>query len=112
MPNLVINGQSINVPSGTTILNACEQLKIQVPTLCYLQGYKSYTSCMICMVKDKKSDKLIPSCTALAEEGKTISVKGKEWRDYIPCSNTTRDMAMQRACGVAIQYIEIEDIEL
>jgi NADH-quinone oxidoreductase subunit G len=35
MPTLTINGISIEVAPGTSIIQACEQLGIEVPRFCY-----------------------------------------------------------------------------
>ena len=82
MPHLIIDDQSIEIANGRTILDACKLLGIEIPTLCLLKDYSSYTSCMICMVKEKKSNKLLPSCTALAEEGMLIETDNSEIREF------------------------------
>ena len=38
MVTLTINGQTVQVPAGTTILEAAEKAGIKIPTLCYLKG--------------------------------------------------------------------------
>jgi len=34
---LTIDGQDVQVPAGTTILDAAKKLGISIPTLCYLE---------------------------------------------------------------------------
>lgn len=75
MPKLKINTIEIEVAKDTTLLEAANEMNINIPTLCYLKGYEFFTSCMICVVLDKKSDKLIPACSIFAEEGMDIETE-------------------------------------
>jgi NADPH-dependent 2,4-dienoyl-CoA reductase/sulfur reductase-like enzyme len=72
MPHLVIDSKKVDVPAGSTVFDAAVKLGIPIPTLCYRNGYDHFTSCMICVVKEKRSNKLIPSCSAPAAEGMII----------------------------------------
>ena len=53
--NVVIDGKTIVVPEGTTILDAAKQLGIHIPTLCYHPDLKPTASCGICVVDVEKS---------------------------------------------------------
>jgi ferredoxin len=68
----VINNRDIEVQTGTTVLQAARALNIRIPALCHLNGYKPFTSCMVCVVLDAGSDRLIPSCSAAVSEGMRI----------------------------------------
>jgi NADPH-dependent glutamate synthase beta subunit-like oxidoreductase len=69
MPTLTIDDRQIEVPQGTTILDAAEQLGIEIPTLCFLKGYEPSTSCLVCVVRDKRTGKYVPACaTQVADE--------------------------------------------
>ncbi|HYF00733.1 MAG TPA: 2Fe-2S iron-sulfur cluster-binding protein [Planctomycetota bacterium] len=80
MPKLEIDGKTIEVPAGTRLLQAARQLGITVPTMCYLEGMEPYTSCMICLVKDEGKGKLVPACSAIAEDGLKITTENDETR--------------------------------
>jgi hypothetical protein len=80
MPYLVIDSQKVDVPAGSTVFDAAVKLGIPIPMLCYRNGYDHFTSCMICMVKERKSEKLIPSCSAPASEGMIIETNCAEVR--------------------------------
>jgi ferredoxin len=69
---MTINNKSVKYSAGDTILTVAKGLGIDVPTMCYLDGYPHNTSCMICVVEDKETGKLIPSCSAPAREGMEI----------------------------------------
>ena len=78
MPNLFINNKKVAVREGSTVLEAARNVGIHIPTLCYLEGYEHYTSCMICVVYEKKSDSLLPACSAIAEEGMHIETENDQ----------------------------------
>ncbi|MBN1925250.1 MAG: (2Fe-2S)-binding protein [Prolixibacteraceae bacterium] len=69
MIKLKINNTEVEVPEGTTILQAANQLGIEIPTLCHNEEVGHLNSCMICLVKDIHSGKFIPSCSRQAEQG-------------------------------------------
>ncbi len=72
MPRLRIDQHEIDVPPGTTVLAAARQLGIDIPTLCYLEGYPASTSCLVCVVKLARNDRFVPSCATLAEDGMEV----------------------------------------
>ncbi|MDX1700071.1 MAG: FAD-dependent oxidoreductase [Melioribacteraceae bacterium] len=76
MPKLFINNREINVQENTTLLEAAESMGLSIPTLCYLKNYSHFTSCMLCVVLDKKNNSLVPACSMIAEEGMEIETEG------------------------------------
>jgi len=67
-----IDNKEVEVEEGTTILQAAQKLGIQIPTMCYKGGHQNHPSCMVCLVKDAQSGKLIPSCGFPALNGMEI----------------------------------------
>lgn len=49
---LTINGKSVTVPAGTTILNAAKSVGMKIPTLCYSPDLKPWASCGLCVIKN------------------------------------------------------------
>ncbi|MFA6174911.1 MAG: 2Fe-2S iron-sulfur cluster-binding protein, partial [Kiritimatiellales bacterium] len=78
MPELKINGRSVTVESGATVLAAAEKLSVDIPTLCHLKGAEPETSCMLCVVKDNTSGRMIPACSARATDGMDIDTECAE----------------------------------
>ncbi len=78
MVKLRIDDRECEVPEGTTILEAAGKLNIEIHTLCYKKGLPDYSSCMVCVVKNNKTGKFIPSCVAISEDGMDIDASGKE----------------------------------
>lgn len=74
---LTIDGRGLSVPEDTSILDAAKKLNIHIPTLCHMNGYERFTSCMICLVHEKTSDRLLPACSAPVSEGMRV-VTGNE----------------------------------
>ena len=62
MPNLTIDGIQLEVEAGTSILQACEQLGIEVPRFCYHDRLSVPANCRMCLVQVKNSPKPVPSC--------------------------------------------------
>lgn len=74
-----INHKTISVPEGTTILQAAEAVGIDIPTMCYGdESYHNHPSCMVCMVKEVKSGKLLPACATKATDGMEILTRDNE----------------------------------
>jgi NADP-reducing hydrogenase subunit HndD len=48
--SLTIDGVKVEVPAGTTVLEAAKQAQINIPTLCYLKGLNEIGACRICVV--------------------------------------------------------------
>ena len=49
--NVTIDGRSIDVEEGNTILRAARQFGIHIPTLCYMEHLSPYGGCRICVVE-------------------------------------------------------------
>lgn len=70
--NIKINGISLEVPVGTTILEAAKQAHIDIPTLCFLKEINEIGACRICVVEVKGARSLVASCMYPVSEGMEI----------------------------------------
>lgn len=70
MVRLTIDGIEVEVPYGTTVLEAARNIGIEIPTLCYLKEVNNPASCRVCLVE--VGPKLIASCSLAAENGMNI----------------------------------------
>lgn len=75
MSKIIINKTEVSLDGKKTILEVADSIGIKIPTLCYLKGYDHFTSCMLCVVLDKKNNNLIPSCSIFAEDGMEIETE-------------------------------------
>src|SRR5216117_913045 len=64
---LTIDGTTVRVPEGTTILQACRAQKIDTPTLCYLENLTPVNVCRVCVVEVEGSRVLVPACSRPVE---------------------------------------------
>lgn len=78
MVKIRINNTDIEVAEGATILDAAQIAGFSIPTLCHKEGIPHYSSCMVCMVKDKIKNSFVPSCSAPAQDGMDIDVSGED----------------------------------
>ncbi len=81
MPRITIDDRQVEVPEQATILDAAEKLGIEIPSLCFLKGYEPSTSCLVCVVKDRKTGRIVPSCATRVEDGMEIDNDTDEVRD-------------------------------
>src|SRR3954464_1275688 len=72
MPKLTINGTEVTVDAGTTVLQACESLGIEIPRFCYHDRLQIAGNCRMCLVEMEKSPKPIASCAMPVAEGMVI----------------------------------------
>lgn len=62
-----LDGESVRVPEGATILEACTATGKSIPTLCYGDTLKPANACRVCMVEVEGSRTLVPSCSRKVE---------------------------------------------
>ncbi len=70
--NIKINGFDYQVPAGSTILEACHKVGIEIPTLCYLKEINAIGACRICVVEVKGARSLVAACVFPVYEGMEI----------------------------------------
>jgi len=70
---LTIDGTSVVVPVGTTILKAAEKLGRPVPTICYHDHCTANGLCRICVVEADGVKPLLPACLSPVSEGMKVS---------------------------------------
>ena len=75
-----IDGQSVSVPEGSTILDATRKLGIDTPTLCYLESLTPVNVCRVCVVELEGSRTLVPACSRKVEKGMFIKTDSERVR--------------------------------
>jgi formate dehydrogenase major subunit len=75
MVTLTIDGHTVSVEQGATILDAARQLEIDVPTLCWYPKLSIVGNCRICLVSVEGTEKLLPSCATPAAEGMRVATE-------------------------------------
>ncbi|MCX7031068.1 MAG: 2Fe-2S iron-sulfur cluster-binding protein [Spirochaetes bacterium] len=77
MPELFVDGRPVSVSKGVTLLDATKRLGIPIPTLCFREGLPHHTSCMVCLVEDERSGRLVPACATQASDGDRVRTCGE-----------------------------------
>lgn len=72
MVTFTIDGKSVTVPKGTTVLAAAREAGIDIPSFCYHPKLKSVGSCRICYVEVEKMPKLAVSCSLEPMDGMVV----------------------------------------
>ena len=72
MPKVTIDGKSIEVAKGTTVLEAAQQLGIYIPRYCYHPKLSVAGNCRMCLVEIEKAAKLLTACSTEAAEGMVV----------------------------------------
>jgi len=67
-----VNGAQVEAQSGETVLDTLKRSGIKVPTLCHMKNFLPTGTCRICVVEDKVSGKLVPSCSFPVQQGMKI----------------------------------------
>jgi NADH-quinone oxidoreductase subunit G len=72
MPKLTIDGVELEVEAGSSVLQACEVLGVEIPRFCYHERLSVAGNCRMCLVEMERSPKPIASCAMPVAEGMVI----------------------------------------
>ena len=81
MVTLTIDGRTVTVQEGTTILEAARSIHIDIPTLCYLKDINEIGACRICMVEVEGQPRLVPACDNVVDEGMAVHTNSPRVRE-------------------------------
>lgn len=70
--NIIINGIKVEVPNTYTILDACYEVGVDIPRLCFLKDVNEVSSCRLCVVEVEGIKSLKNSCTVKVNDGMVI----------------------------------------
>ena len=79
---ITIDNQEFELDEPMTILLAAKKMGIEIPTMCYFDGYDPFTSCMICMIKETGSGAKLPACSAQAFDGMVVETQSDEIKKF------------------------------
>ncbi len=69
---LTVDGQTVQVPEGATLLEACRRAGIDTPTLCFAETLTPVNACRVCVVELEGARVLVPACARKAEEAMVV----------------------------------------
>ena len=76
--NVKIDGISVEVPAGTSIMRAAATAGITVPKLCATDSLKAFGSCRLCVVQIAGRNGTPSSCTTPVAEGMEIVTESEK----------------------------------
>jgi NADP-reducing hydrogenase subunit HndD len=68
-----IDGDTVRVPEGSTILDACRAQGVDTPTLCFADNLTPVNACRVCVVEVEGARTLVPACSRAAEDGMKVA---------------------------------------
>ena len=77
---LTVDGQSVSVPEGSSLLDAAAAIGKSIPTLCFLETLHPVNACRVCVVELEGSRVLVPSCARAAEAGMVVRTDSERVR--------------------------------
>jgi predicted molibdopterin-dependent oxidoreductase YjgC len=77
---LVIDGKTVSVPEGATVLDACKAAGVSTPTLCYAENLTPVNVCRVCVVEVQGARVLVPACSRKAEAGMVVATDSERVR--------------------------------
>jgi formate dehydrogenase major subunit len=77
MVTLTIDGQSVSVPEGTSIMRAAMEAGTQIPKLCATDMVDAFGSCRLCLVEIEGRAGTPASCTTPAMEGLVVHTQNE-----------------------------------
>ena len=81
MVHLTINNIPVEVPKGTKIMQAAQQLGIDIPHLCYHEDQKIKAHCRLCSVEVTGKRRLLAACSTECWEGMDVHTDTQIVRD-------------------------------
>jgi NADH-quinone oxidoreductase subunit G len=70
--NLEVDGRPVQVPHGSTVMDATNKLGVYVPHFCYHKKLTIAANCRMCLVQVEKAPKPLPACATPATEGMKV----------------------------------------
>jgi formate dehydrogenase major subunit len=75
MVTLEIDGESVTVPAGTSVMRAAAEMGTKVPKLCATDSLNSFGSCRLCLVEIEGRKGTPASCTTPVEAGMKVKTQ-------------------------------------
>jgi formate dehydrogenase major subunit len=75
MISLTVDGVSVSVPAGSSVMRAAAEAGIRIPKLCATEQLQAFGSCRLCLVQIEGRRGFPASCTTPAEDGMRIATQ-------------------------------------
>ena len=81
MINVTIDGITVSVPEGSTVLEAARAANVNIPTLCYLKDVQQIGACRLCLVEASGTRGLGAACVLPATDGMVVKTNTENIRE-------------------------------
>ncbi|QJC57022.1 NADH-quinone oxidoreductase chain 3 [Polaromonas vacuolata] len=75
MVEIELDGQKVEVPAGSTVMNAAEKAGTYIPHFCYHKKLSIAANCRMCLVDIEKAPKPMPACATPVSQGMVVHTK-------------------------------------
>lgn len=75
MPRLLVDGQTVLVAEGATILDAIRQLGDPLPSICHDPRVRPAGNCRLCLVEIQGQSRPVPSCATKAQDDMVVTAR-------------------------------------
>ena len=72
MTKLTIDGREVEVEAGSTVIQACEVLGVEIPRFCFHERLAIAGNCRMCLVEVEKVPKPVASCAQPVADGMVV----------------------------------------
>ncbi|KTG01369.1 hypothetical protein cypCar_00036373 [Cyprinus carpio] len=80
MVEVFVDGKPVTVEPGTTVLQACEKVGVQIPRFCYHDRLSVAGNCRMCLVEIEKAPKPVAACAMPVMKGWNILTNSEKTR--------------------------------
>ncbi len=71
-----LDGAQVTAQAGESILVVARREGVEIPTLCHHDDHSPAGACLVCLVLDRDSGRMLPSCATPPMEGQRIETTG------------------------------------
>ncbi|MES0328180.1 MAG: [FeFe] hydrogenase, group A [Gammaproteobacteria bacterium] len=82
MIKLTVNGRTVELKEGSTLLDAAREAGVYIPTLCHYPRLPSHAVCRMCLVEVDGEDKPQAACVTKAKEGDVVATDTKDLQEF------------------------------
>ncbi len=72
LTTITLNGKSVGVEPGVTILDAARAHGVEIPTLCHDEQLEPFGSCWLCAVRIEGVRRYVPACATRVADGMKV----------------------------------------
>ncbi|MCI4441664.1 NADH-quinone oxidoreductase subunit NuoG [Tibeticola sp.] len=78
MVEIELDGKKVEVPEGSTVMQAAEKLHTYIPHFCYHKKLSIAANCRMCLVDIEKAPKPMPACATPVTQGMIVRTKSEK----------------------------------